>query len=311
MGTLAPFLFFSHSFSMPHRRYTGCRWASTATERSGIAGQGKRVVALSWHLLSAHTRWEHRRLANKPEVMASARRQHLHDPFFFSSLGLLSSAWDLAKHRQPASNVTVSPLSGAWTHRWVEAPPLSGLMVGLYPHVPSRIEDRRWFFYPQHHLSKMRRPRQAQACQWRLASSHMATQSTPVTTTHGWWRPGDILILNLHRRAARPRVLPARHAEPWPAVVHEVKIRASTFQPILLWAQIESPPSTILTRLNLRSRPALDTNVALNRLLGARSRGTICEHGFVVDLEPRSWWMEGESHIVGLADVLGPLSTPA
>jgi hypothetical protein len=64
-------------------------------------------------------------------------------PFLFSSLGLLYFGRDLEKHRPPTSSTAESPFSGARTHRWVDAPLLSGFTVGLYPHVPSRIEDRR------------------------------------------------------------------------------------------------------------------------------------------------------------------------
>jgi hypothetical protein len=97
-------------------------------------------------------------------------------PFLFSSLGLLYSTQDRAKHRQPASSGAVSPLSEARDHRWVDTPPLSRFTVGLYPHAPSQIKDQQWFFYPQYRLSKMRWPRWAQARWWRLTSSRMTAE---------------------------------------------------------------------------------------------------------------------------------------
>jgi hypothetical protein len=37
---------------------------------------------------------------------------------------------------------TTGPFANAHAHRWVDAPPLSGSLVGPYLHAPSRIQEQ-------------------------------------------------------------------------------------------------------------------------------------------------------------------------
>jgi hypothetical protein len=147
------------------------------------------------------TRWASPRCWRPREDSATA------SSFLFSSLDLLCSAWDLVKRRQPASNAAVSPFSGVCAHRWVDAPPLNNFTVGLYPHAPSRIEDRRWFFYPQYRLSEMRRPwrwRPSQLCVWRRLGESLSPSLSTL------WR---LVVQDLHMRwlRLRPTVAQREH----------------------------------------------------------------------------------------------------